>query len=405
MQINELPDGSFEVEFQTQHGTVGRVSLGTSDREEASARVVAMRVSELETVGRIAGLTHQVVGQIVAGKNLTLSDAISIWKAHTTNRRILAPNTIVTNENLLLSWAKHGSLLDKPLCSIGPDQVSLFINQGNEQRSTAIRKLSAIRSFFNFLFNEGLVLRNPAARGMVRISFDPFTHSQKEGRTKSTFTDDDLARILGTATGFWRAAIIIARDTGLRLSDICQIEWASFSSTPAGRSNRGADDRTPERATDISGTGSTNPTYAADRNLSTGIIRSDDRGRATSAMGCVPGIVVWTDKTNTRVSLPTTGDIERALASLPTTGIRYVFPDQCATIRNPHKRSNLSVEFRRLLDRCGLGSRNLSFHCLRHTYASRMVREGLTVDQTAANLGHRDAATTRLYIHSDRATF
>lgn len=343
MNLIQNDKGEFEVEFRTQRGNTGRVILPASTREHAERLCDAMRVESLETVAKVTNLTHQVVTQIIAGRDFTVETAINLWEKSARDRMVFSGNTIATNCYLCRSWSTHGSLTAKPVAAVTPESIAAYINRGKARRTTALRELSAIRSLFNFLVNEGYVLRNPAARGMVRVNYASFTHAEKEAPVKLVFTDIELDTLLKSADPFWKAAITLATETGLRLSDIAQLEWGS---TVGGR------------------------------------------------------VIVWTDKTNTRVDLPLTAAIESALAQVSSTHIQYVFPEQREVILDPKRRSLLSIQFTRLCKKAGINGK--TFHCLRHTYASRRHGEGLTVEDIGAELGHRGTDTTKLYIHSDR---
>jgi N-acetylmuramoyl-L-alanine amidase CwlA len=77
-------DGIYHVTFDTQKDTKGQVSLNTKDKAEAEVLVEKMRVKELESVSKVVDLTHQVVTQIVAGKNVLVPDAVKAWYEHVT---------------------------------------------------------------------------------------------------------------------------------------------------------------------------------------------------------------------------------------------------------------------------------------------------------------------------------
>lgn len=68
------------------------------------------------------------------------------------------------------------------------------------------------------------------------------------------------------------------------------------------------------------------------------------------------------------------------------TGQRFVIPGRVSTV------------FGRLRDKAGL--QHGTFHCLRHTAASRMLRAGEPLDKVQYILGHKNILTTRIYIHS-----
>jgi integrase/recombinase XerC len=62
--------------------------------------------------------------------------------------------------------------------------------------------------------------------------------------------------------------------------------------------------------------------------------------------------------------------------------------------------STLSMYFRSMADAAGI-SPDLTFHCLRHTFATTLYRHGFEVDVIRALLGHELQSTTMGYIHAE----
>lgn len=347
MRLLNQNEKTFEIEFTGQNGRLqsykGNIPSGQSD-PAGYIESCKKRISDLETVAGITNLTHEVVTQIIAGRAFTMASAVDLWTTNSAKRMVHSPTTIATNRVLVDGWLRHGTLTDRSVASITPEDIASYINRGSQKRSSALRTLSAIRALFGFLIHEGYCLRNPAARGCVKVNYASFTHSEKEAPVKETFSDEEIRLLMRGADPFWKAAVIIALGTGLRLSDIAQLEWSSVGS---------------ER------------------------------------------MAIWTDKTNTRVSLPLTTEINAALNELSETGIQYVFPEQRDIILDPSKRAQLSTQFSRLCKKAGIAN-GKSFHCLRHTYATRRANEGLTVTDIATELGHRGTDITQQYIHTGR---
>jgi integrase len=152
---------------------------------------------------------------------------------------------------------------------------------------------------------------------------------------------------------FWLFAVRCASETRLRLSDIAQLEWRCFGE--AGK------------------------------------------------------IVVWTEKTNRRMEFPVSEAVGNLITDIPVNDADFVFPEQRALIRDPKKRSGLSVEFARLLER--LDIKGKSFHSLRHFRASKSyanldkealaakLASALSMNEIKQLLGHASSKTTQGYVH------
>ncbi len=59
--------------------------------------------------------------------------------------------------------------------------------------------------------------------------------------------------------------------------------------------------------------------------------------------------------------------------------------------------------FDKHLARCGLEGKHITPHTLRHTFATHLVRRGVSIVDVKALLGHSDIKTTIIYLHSDQA--
>lgn len=66
--------------------------------------------------------------------------------------------------------------------------------------------------------------------------------------------------------------------------------------------------------------------------------------------------------------------------------------------RTPFSRSTIHRRFKELLRRARLPP-TLSFHSLRHGYATRMLDNGIQLHELKTQLGHNSIATTAIYLH------
>jgi integrase len=76
---------------------------------------------------------------------------------------------------------------------------------------------------------------------------------------------------------------------------------------------------------------------------------------------------------------------------------QYVFANKAG-----HARGYSAIAIRKAIRRAGLG--DCTIHTLRHTHATRLVQNGLTIHEVKSVLGHTDIRTTMRYAHLEQAT-
>jgi integrase len=160
-------------------------------------------------------------------------------------------------------------------------------------------------------------------------------------RARRALTLDECQRLLQAAAGEWRTAVCLALYTGARLGDVVTL-------------THGAVDRT------------------------VGLIRLQPaKTRGTSGARCVVPIH------------------PALLAELPAPGTGPLLPDLAE--RYARSRYAVAHALTRLFRRAKIA--DASFHCLRHTFISRLAESGAPAELTRELVGHTSAAMTRHYTH------
>jgi len=259
--------------------------------------------------------------------------------------------TLANYRQAVNRWMVSMELANTPPNLIREKHLDQWLNDRERTDKVASRRvdLAGLRSFFNFCSIRKYTDGDPSK--LVSIKWNLLTHAQKEARVRQPFTEAEVAALLqatdprsneGTDP-FWFCAIAIGRYTGLRLGDICNLEWDCFAE---------------------------------------------------------PGkMKVWTNKSNTPVLLPLNRFpvLRDAVAMIPYQHEDYCFPAQRETINDPNRRALISVQFSRLC--ASLHIKGKSFHCFRHTYATTEAH-GHDLAQIAKDLGHKSKKVTSGYVHS-----
>lgn len=340
-------DGKFRVSFKDSSGKTRKRALGVTNKEDAKRLVDEAGIAKLEHAAQAGNLTADVISMIVAGKRVSAKDVVKGWIEWRT--RTKAASTVKTQEIALNQWLRELGAYGWPVTRFTYQHVDDFVNcedAGKEANRHA--RLHAIRSFFQFATASAFCAADPSRLVVVRRK--SMSVEQKEKAERIPFTPGEYKRIMSETEGFWRWATALSYWTGLRLVDVCCLEWAS--------------------------------------------IRSD-------------AILVFTRKDEDRIWLPFDnphinpgGELQNIIFEMTLGCVgskQYVFPKQRLEILDPSKRAKFSVAYTRLLNR--LGIENKSFHCLRHSFATRLKKAGVSIEEIAVHLGHSSTKTSEIYAH------
>jgi len=199
---------------------------------------------------------------------------------------------------------------------------------------------------FSAMVESGHLESNPAAGIRFRAI--------AQGNRRS-LTHDECDKVLMVAEGEYKTLIMIALYTGARLGDILRLEWSAYDSQCI-RFNQG--------------------------------------------------------KTGGAVCVPAAAQLVRHLAGIRRTG-EHILPD-LARIYHSRGGSDVSQGVVKVFAAAGIKRRtskngqrkvaDVSFHSLRHTFASRLAESGCPQGIAQGLLGHKSSAMTAHYSHIDQTT-
>lgn len=82
---------------------------------------------------------------------------------------------------------------------------------------------------------------------------------------------------------------------------------------------------------------------------------------------------------------------------------RLIFPAHCAvTAQSPMGKTTVQTAMRVAVRQAGITKRFVHIHCLRHSYATHLLEEGVNLRVIQRYLGHTKIETTMMYLHLTR---
>jgi integrase/recombinase XerD len=220
-------------------------------------------------------------------------------------------------------------------------------------RTTAARRLSALRQFHQFIHGEGVVAANPAA----------IVESPKAGRPlPKMLSAQDINLLLEEARVRVSRAEGKARFKAARLQ--CLLELLAATGL---------------RVSELVG-------------LTVGAVTADDAFLAIKGKGGRERLVPISDQAR-KVLLA----YLKILAEQEKAQSKWLFPSHGASGRLT--RQHFALELKSLAAACGLDLTKVSPHVLRHAFASYLLECGADLRAVQQMLGHADISTTQIYTH------
>lgn len=322
------------------------LSTHTKDREEAVRRLVETGVDKVLEISEDERFRDKVVEVLTSGKVKTLAEVVREWLADAEQR---VHNSSMGHYNVI---GKQFLALFDPktdIKSITPVRINAWINTA-PTLTRRQRRMSILENLFTFAFDQGYRDDNPGKR--LGLKLGDLSFEQMERKVKVEYTREEFDRFMACEDiqGFWRWAIQLSWWLGLRISDICHLQWGSF--------------------------------YA------------------------VPGkLVVWQKKTRRRVELDISdpimggGILTKIMEEVKAdaTDAVYCFPDAHQLyLKSP---SALSQDFRLVCETAKLDPKK-TFHSFRKSAAMRWQAAGRSIQEIGTMLGHEGTGNTPFYLET-----
>ncbi len=291
-------------------------------------------------------------------------------------RRHLKADTTVEGQKQSLEAFMHQcpELAEKSVDSVTLTQVDAFINTDKPLRiASRYQRRCALIAFFKFCNGQGWTNTNYAV--LAEIKKRDLPHELWVPKPRIAITPDEYNLIMANTSGFWHYASAISYWAGLRLGDVCTLEWQAIT---------------------------------ADSIIV--MVRKSERPLALPLKDPIFGhgalIPIFMEMLERRQSVS-----------------QYCFPSMRERYRISAQRVHISYEFTDLLKRlgkarieraivpdkygdAGFGRRPKHqylpiyykcFHCLRHSFAARFKATGRNIEELAKMMSHASIETTKGY--------
>lgn len=335
--------GVYKVRYLGVDGRKHTSTTRATDRRVAAKVLGRSKITELELAAKANALTADSLTKIMAGRKVSVDNAVEGWREWAESKH--AVNTFNTYSTMVNQMVSEFQLNGQPFNRLTFQEINAFVNDADESVKFSTRKvrLAAISSLMNYASAQGYCIGNHAR--LVTVNRRALTHAQNEPEARRPFTFEEYERAYRRLDGFWKAAIAIGYWTGMRISDVATLEWTQITAKE---------------------------------------------------------IIAWTRKTGQRIALPLMDPMIGGGVLMPVIidlmmgrrrSPRFCFPKQAYYIMEGG--TGLSRDFTSLLR--GFGLYDLSFHCLRHSFAHRLQKDGRSLEEIGRLLGHSNTDTTRVY--------
>jgi integrase len=270
------------------------------------------------------------------------------------------------------------------LDAITPDDLVVLIRELRAQglsEATCSAVVAALRQIYRY-----------AARRLSWAGQDPTTLLLRSERPKVSqaarrqiFEGEEIAQTIAAASEPWRTLFLVAALTGARVSELCGLTWAHVKALDS------LDDAEIEFAVQVDRKGKQRPTKTD------GSVRTIPLPRELAAVLAKHKLRSSHSTDDDYVFATRTGrplsqrNVSRALRAAQRSAVT---PDGLPTFPVLHEKDRHGKPVK--VPRGAVPS----MHSYRHTYASRYLLAGESVDELAFMLGHRNANVTRsVYLH------
>lgn len=239
------------------------------------------------------------------------------------------------------------------LINIKPINIQKFYAAKTDYSVSMLKKMHmCLMGIFDTAVDNGILRANPAKH----INFS----SDAEEHEKHALPDDQIAFLEQFALQENMPEIALLLETGMRRGEMLGLMWSDINLSEG--------------------------TYSVNRSL------ADVRGK---------GVVIRPPKKDSYRTNPLSEAASAILMGVPREGL-YLFPNKLGNLQSPNAWSKRMASFMRRACKLRPDIPMVTAHELRHTYGTKLRRDGVDIYTIAKVLGHRDInVTANVYVKED----
>ena len=314
-------------------------------------------------------------GLKIDSQNITLGELMHLWLFEVIKLKIKA-SSFEKYEGLYRNYIKDSAIGIFKISDLKSIQIQKYYNKlhENNKSSNIIKNINKLlKQFLNYAVDEGYIIKNPCWGKKIVIP-EENTSNKKE---VEIFTDDEI-QLLKKAlrTSRLKCLILTALTTGLRQGELLALTWDDIDLDNMEINVN----KTIKRVKIIN----------SDDTKQNEILIQPPKTKSSNRIVPIPSDLVPILKSHNLKQ-----KLEKMKAGKSYEDNNLVFP---TALGKPTDAKNLFRSYKNLLAKAKIEHKK--FHCLRHTYASKLFANNVPLKTVQVLLGHSNIKTTAdIYTH------
>lgn len=367
-------EGSIQKYYQDGKlkGWRGTVSYGYDDKGKLRRKQFYGKTKQ-EVLDKMTKFQYkQNIGQLPTDDKITLQEWFHAWLF---DFRIndLKPSSFERYEGIYRNYIEDSPIGKMKLLDLRAPHIQSYYNDLLAE-DISISVINTINGFLN------TCLKEAERQNYIPSNYCKSIRLPKETKSESytVFTLDEQMKFLEAIRGHkYEMAFKLNLGTGLRLGELLALKWTDIDFI----NNTLTVNKSIKRVTFVDKNG----------NRENKIIEQTPKTETSYRTIPIPKNIM----NNLKLYMKKQSAIEKENEEFYNNSVDYIF---CNKFGNPLDPKLLPRNFKSVLRKAGL--REIKYHSLRHTYATRLFEAGVPIKTVQALMGHSDITTTmNIYTH------